>query len=216
METERRRFELYFCAANVAAGLWGYFYPRPYDACLAVLISLPWLSILAARLLGGTSALAYTILGPVTALVARAVSDLDLPAVGRLTAFACGTGALFAGAAFVSDRTAWRWYGLALLVVGLFYGFGAAAEVDVLLDASAARHFAAPILSRDYYIGRHSTFNVVLGPWGDRLRPNKNSVSWNVYLALRGESTACIDIGPGALGMEWSMISMCGDIASKR
>jgi hypothetical protein len=103
-----------------------------------------------------------------------------------------------------------------LFIAPLIYGFGAAGETDALLDASVA-NFAAPILSRDYYIGRHSTFDVVLGPWGNRLRSNKNSVSWNAYLALREESVACIDAGPGALGLEWHKISACKDgTASKR
>jgi hypothetical protein len=184
------------------------------------LIALPWLTLFADRLTRSGDALAYTALFPITALAARAFADLELSAGARLAVFSCAGGALLAGLIFLvdrlADRSAWQRYGLLLFIAPLIYGFGAAGEIDALLDASAA-NFAAPILSRDYYIGRHSTFDVVLGPWGNRLLSNQNSVSWNAYLALRRESVACIDGGPGALGMEWHKISACEEgTASKR
>ncbi len=203
------RFEIYGCAANVAAALWGYFYPRPYGVCIAVLILLPWLSILAGRLTRGGDALAYTVLGPITALGTRALNDLEFSTVGRLAAFACAVGAVFVALAWLANRTAWRRYGLVLILGAWFYGFGAAGEVDVLLDGSATKFPAVPIVSRDYHIGRHSTFDLVLSPWGDRSQPNKNPVSWNTYLALGGESAACIEVGPGALGVRWYRIAAC-------
>ena len=206
-----RRFEICCCVTNVAAGLWGYFYPRPYGPCIAVLIALPWLSILASRLIPSSDALAYTLLAPIAALAARAVGDIDQQAVGRTVSFGCGVAMLFAAFVFLGDRNAWRRYGLAPFIFGLFYGAGAIAEANMLLDSSTTKHFTAPVVSRDYFIGRHSTFDVFLGPWGDRHRPNKNSVSLNTYVALRGASVACVSLGRGAFGITWSRISACED-----
>jgi hypothetical protein len=204
------RLEVYCCVATVAAGLWGFFYPRPYALCIAVLISLPWLSILAGRLIRTGDALAYTALSPIIAIGMRACFDLEFSTLGRLAALSFSIGALFVALVFLADRSAWRRYGLALVLGPLFYGFGAAGEVDVLLDASVTKFSAVPILSRNYGMSRNSTFDLVLAPWGDRDRSNKNFVSWYTYLALRGESTACIDSGPGALGVAWYRIAACG------
>jgi hypothetical protein len=188
--------------------LWGYFYPRPYGLCIAVLIALPWLSILASRLVHGSNALAYTTVAPFTVLGTRAFDDLEF-SLARLAAFACAMGAVFAAGVFLADRTAWRRYSLLLILGPLFYGFGAAGEANVLLDTAATKISAVPIVDRDYHIGRPSTFYLVLAPWGDRSRSNRNSVSWNAYLALRGQSKACIDLGPGALGVRWYKIGSC-------
>jgi hypothetical protein len=209
------RFEICCCVTNIAAALWGYFYPRPYVFCITVLISLPWLSILAARLIRSSNPIAYTVLGPITALVACAY-DFEFSAVGRLVAFSCAVGAAFVAVVFLADRSAWRRYGLSLVIGPLFYGFGATGELNVLLDASATKHFAVPILGRDYHISRHSTFEVVLAPWGEMSRSSKNSVSWSTYLALRDQAVACIDLGRGALGVRWLMISACEGSTTRR
>src|SRR5580658_6757713 len=110
------RFEICCCAANLAAALWGYFYPRPYDLCIAVLILLPWLSIIAGRLIRGGDAFAYTVLGPITAIGTHALNDLEFSTLGRLAAFSCAVGALFVALVFLADRTAWRRYGLLVVL----------------------------------------------------------------------------------------------------
>jgi hypothetical protein len=116
---------------------------------------------------------------------------------------------VFVALVFLADRTAWRRYGLLLAAAPLFYGFGAAGELNVRLDASVTSHFGVPIVSRDYYFGRLSNFYLILAPWGDWTRPNKNYVSWPTYFALRNKSVACIAQGPGALGVPWTRISPC-------
>jgi hypothetical protein len=209
LEMTSGRCEVYYCVANLAAGLWGSFYPRPYGLCIAVLISLPWLSILAGRLIRGGDAIAYSSLGPMIAVGMRAYFDLEFQALGGLTALSFATGALFVALVVLSDRNAWRRYGLMLIAGPLFYGFGAAGEADVLLDTSMTKFPNVPILSRNSRSGRTSTAELVLAPWDDRYRPNKNFVSWYTYLTLRNESTVCIDRGPGALGVAWYRIAAC-------
>jgi hypothetical protein len=201
-------FQICCSVANIVAALWGYFYPRPYGFCITVLILLPLLPVLAARLVRRRDVLAYTALGPIIALAACAY-DFEFSAVSRLAVLSCAVGAVFVAAVFLADRGVWRTYGVALIAGCLIYGFGAAGELNVLLDASGTKHLAVPILNRDSHIGRHSTFEVVLGPWGEVSRSNKHSVSWGTYLALRHQTVACVDLGRGALGVPWFRISAC-------
>ncbi len=206
-----RRFEVICCCVvNLAAAGWGCFYPRPYGLCIAVLFLLPWLSIIAGRSIRSGNAFAYAAVCPISAIGLRACIDLDFASLGRLTVFSFAVGALFARRLFfLADRTAWKRYGLALILGALFYGFGVAAEADVLLDASTTKTPAVPIISRECQSGRTSTCELVLAPWGDRLRPNRNPVMWMTYFALRGKSEVCIDLGSGALGVAWHMIAAC-------
>jgi hypothetical protein len=197
-----------FVLVNIAAGLWGYFCPYPYGLCVTVLICLPWLSIAAKRFIGSNEqALALSFLFPATALACRAINDIDCLTLGRFVLLGCGLSVLFVAGLLVSDRGAWRRYGV-LLALTFVYGFGAVVETNMLLDSTVKR-FSAPIISRDYYVGRHSRFQVVLGPWSDQPKPRKHFMSWNTYVALRGKRTACINQGAGAFGVPWDRILAC-------
>lgn len=98
------------------------------------------------------------------------------------------------------------------LFVMLFYGYGAAVELNMLLDVSGTKQMKVPIISRDYgFRGRYLTFEVTLAPWGTKLRNNRNSLSWNTYVDLRRQPLACVNSGPGALGFGWYAIKRCRD-----
>ncbi len=205
-----RRLEVCCCIANVLAAFWGYFYPYPYSPCLAVLIAMPWLCILAARVTGDDrNRLTVSTLFPVAALLARTVADFYVTVtVAHLLAITGCLGALAVAVVFLMHRKAWRKYGLVLIAVSLAYAFAAFPAANFLFDKQTQR-FSAAIISRDYFIGRHSDFRLVLAPWGDNRQPNENSVSWNTYLGLHSKNVACIDAGPGAFHMPWHKVSAC-------
>lgn len=195
------------CFANIAVGLWGYFYPRPYILCIAVLISLPWLAIPASRFIESRQALAYTLVFPVAALFCRGANDIEPFTLIRGVLIGSGVAALFTALLFLADRKAFRRYGAGLMIMW-FYGYGAALELNTLLDSPNTKQTRVSIIGRDYYIGRHSTFELVLAPWGERLR-NHTTVSWNTYVSLRGQTLACVNSGPGAMGIRWYRVERC-------
>jgi hypothetical protein len=196
------------CLANILIGLWGYFYPQPYPFCMAVLISIPWLTILAARLIGSRQALAYTVALPVTALLYRAADDIETFTWIRGVLVGSGVAALVMAILFLADRKMLQSYAAGVVIVWC-YGYGTALELNTLLDSRNTKQSRVPIISRDYHISRYSTFELVLAPWGERLRNNRSTVSWNTYVSLRGETLACVNSGPGALGIRWYRVERC-------
>jgi hypothetical protein len=196
------------CIANILVGLWGYFYPQPYRFCMVVLISIPWFAILAARAIENRPALAYTIVFPVTALLCRAAGDIETFTLIRGVLIGTGVAALVLAILFLVDRKMLRSYAAGVVMVWC-YGYGTALELNTLLDAPNTTHAKVPIISRDYHIGRHSTFDLILAPWGERLRNNHTAVSWNAYVSLSGQSLACVNSGPGAMGIRWYQVERC-------
>jgi hypothetical protein len=198
------------CIANIAVGLWGYFFPQPYGLCVAILISIPWLTIPAVRVIETRQALGYTLAFPVTALLCRAVTDIETFTLIRGVLIGSGVASLVMAILFLANRKALQSYAAASVVVVVWgYGYGTALELNMLLDSPNTKQSKVPIISRDYYIGRHSTFELVLAPWGERLRNNRTTVSWNTYVSLRGQTLACVNTGPGAMGIRWYQVERC-------
>jgi hypothetical protein len=199
---------LAICIANILAGLWGYFYPRPYGLCIAVLISIPWLAIAVDRFLESRKELVGTLVFPITALACRAVNDIEAFPLIRSVFIGSGVAVLVGAMLFLADRKALQNYLACALFIWL-YGFGTALELNTLLDSPNTKQARVPIISRDYHINRHSTFELVLAPWGEKHRNNQIDVSWNTYVALRGETLACVNSGPGAAGIRWYQVERC-------
>jgi hypothetical protein len=196
------------CLANILVGLWGYFYPQPYRFCMAVLISIPWLAILAARLIESRQEFAYTVVFPVTALLCRAADDIETLTLIRGILIGSGVAALVMAILFLADRKMLQSYAAGVVIVWC-YGYGTALELNTLLDSPNTKQAKVPIISRDYHIGRHSTFELILAPWGERPRNSHTAVSWNTYVSLSGQSLACVNSGPGAMGIRWSQVERC-------
>jgi hypothetical protein len=194
--------------ANIAVGLWGYFYPQPYGLCVAILICIPWLAIAAARHIESRQALGYSVVFPVAALLCRATNDIETLTLIRGVLIGSGVAALVMAVLFLAERKALQNYAAGLVIVWC-YGYGTALELNTLLDSANAKHARVPIVSRDYHIGRYSTFELVLAPWGEKLRNHHTTVSWNTYVSLRGQTVACVNSGPGALRIRWYQVERC-------
>ena len=196
------------CIANILVGLWGYFYPQPYRLCMAVLISIPWLAILTARVMESRQALAYTVMFPVTALLFRAVVDLEIFMLIRSVLTGTGVAVLVLVILLLLDGKMLRSYSAGVVVVWC-YGYGTALELNTLLDSPNTKQATVSIVSRDYHIGRHSTFELILAPSGEGLQKHHTTVSWNTYVSLSGQSLACVNSGPGAMGICWYQVERC-------
>jgi hypothetical protein len=195
--------------ANVAVGFWGYFYPQPYGLCMVFLISIPWLAIPAARPIESRKPLAYTLVFPLTALLCRATNDIETFTLIRGVLIGTGAGALVLGIVFLVSRKVLQSFTVIVLAIVWCYGFGTTLELNTLLDSPNTKRTSVAIISRDYHIGRYSTFELVLAPWGERLRNNRATISWNTYVSLRGQTLACVNSGPGAVGIRWYQVERC-------
>ena len=86
------------------------------------MIALPWLSILADRLIRRGNALAWAALGPILAIGMRVYFDIEFSAFGGLAILFSAIGALFVALVFLVVRSAWRRFGQGQKPRACYYG----------------------------------------------------------------------------------------------
>ena len=216
----QRTLALAFPLTAIGAAWWGYVAPRPYGLSMAILIVLPWLSLVAIKMTGGKAGLALSIAFPSLVLGYRAFHDFHLTGWVVAAALACAIAAAFLAAAVFGNsglRRNWGWLLVLFPVLAVTYGYGALLEANMLLAVTPPKRFTAAILKQERYRGRrYVTYDVVLGPWGGRPAGGSEVVSPELYYALRKGSVACVDLNRGALGVEYYQIRACSEETRSR
>lgn len=210
-------------AITMALALWGYVYPRPYGPVLLALAVLPWGAVALVAKSAGLyridtrrndvrPAVAVAIFAPGFVLLLRATMDVGVLDWQRALCYGALTAAVLCWAALLSDPAARARRASALTLVALTcaYGYGAVVLANSALDHAPGDRYRVPVLARHMSGGRSTSYYLTLSPWGPRELPKDVSVPHALYLRAAPGKTVCIHRGPGALGISWYVVTLCG------
>jgi hypothetical protein len=204
--------------------MWVYVYPQPYVTAIAIVAVLPWCAVLIAGWSHGLICfdsgrndvrpnLAIMLFGPALLLGARAMMDVNLLDLPHALEFGFLAGLpLVLAASLVRESgasRAWVMPVVMLVFLALPYGAGALVLADVQLDHQPAENFQTQVLRKYITSGKHRTPYLVLAPWGPKTQPEKIAVDRSYYVHVQPDSTICMRLHRGALGLAWYGVDDC-------
>lgn len=209
-------------AAAMAACGWAWLFPRPYPAAIVVLGVLPLAAI--AVLLAGRGryafepdrndprpSLAVAVMGPGLVLGMRGLLDLHVLDWRPLVAGAAAGGAALAAVIAAGDRRSRRrWLFVLLWPLLSFHPWGALTLANALLDRAAPEVFEVTVRGKHVSGGKHTSYDLVLDPWGPVRDPGAVDVGRRLYQATPVGGLVCVALRPGALGARWYVVARCG------
>ena len=212
----------YLTWLSYAAAAWGWFYPEPYSAAVVVLAALPLAAIfLGLRAKGvyqfegrrndARPSLAVPVILPGAVLAIRALYDLSFLHWQQLVApglFVTVALTVFIASADPSLARR-RWPLLAILFLSSFYGIGATALGNALLDHSAPQVYQTMVLHKHFSSGRHTTWELKLAAWGPQSETSDVSVPRSLYAIVQPGQTVCVHYHRGALNIPWYFVDRC-------
>jgi hypothetical protein len=223
-----RQYAQYGASAALALYLWSVLYPRPYLVIIGLLMLLPWAAVgLMVRYPGvyqvaGTSPpstpaasrrpdLAAMILSAGIVLALRATMDVHTLGWEALAPWAVAAGALLGSSVFRVNRGVRRGWQTALVIIlgSCAYGYGAATIANAVLDRSTPSIFRPLVLGKHSSTGRHTTYHLLLTPWGDRKVAENVTVSPTLFRAASVGEPVCVVMRSGALGSGWYRVALC-------
>lgn len=204
------------------ASLWGWFFPRPYNLVILILVALPVIAIvlqvrsrgiyqMEGRRNDARPSLAVLFLLPGLILDLRAIQDLHLLRWAPLFILAILVTLGFSWLLFQSDADMRRrpWSLLLIVLFGSAYCGGALCEANSLLDHSAGQNFSAAVTDKHISSGKTTTYYLALNPWGPQTAPSEVSVPADLYRSIALGDNVCISLYPGALHAPWYAIYRC-------
>jgi len=209
------------CAAGIAA-VWGWLYPRPYDAAMAVLVVIPAIAVILLATGNGLYqveghrhdaradlALAFIVPGAVLAM--RSVSDFEFLEWMPILKLAIVASMILTIVVVGADRgmRERRLAFLAFLFLCFLYAFGAMAQANALLDRSEGQIFSTKVLDKRIESGKSTTYYFRVDPWGPRKEPNEVSVSRSMYQATDVGKNVCVWLHTGSLKVRWFVVGAC-------
>ena len=215
------RYTLY---CGPALLLWSALYPHPYWLLIAVLALLPWVCLLAMRLLPGMLQLgdgsqsrslrpdvASIMIVPIVLLALRAFHDIhtldwqvELRWIAAM-ALLFGVALYRVGAGQALKRSVMVFLGVLCLV----FGYGSTVMADALLDRTEGEVYRTQLLAKHVTSGRYRNYSLTIGPWGNSAGIERVSVTRELYSQLNVGHAVCIDVHPGALGVPWYEVIQC-------
>lgn len=219
-----RRLAQWTNYVTYAIAAWGYLYPRPYGAAMLALAVLPWAALVliakSAGLLRADSrrgdprpSLAIALIVPGIVLMVRALSDVGVLDLERTLIFAAVTAFVLGWAALMCDAAvrARPWNALLLMLFGCAYGYGTVVLANSQLDFAPGDVYHVQVLGRHVSRGsRSTTYYLRLDRWGPRTEQADVRVSADLYREAEPGTTVCVHRGPGALGISWYAVDLCG------
>jgi hypothetical protein len=229
---EDERFENLARASRVARFLnilggvlfvWAFFFPRPYELVIILLLAAPWLAALvASRSHGllqfdqqrGSAKPNIAILSILTMVAVPLRAVLDYQTIGWVTQTIA---TLFIGfALFAALRAAYadlrtnRTNRVVTFAFALFYSLGAALHVNALADFSKVERNQYVVREKTISRGKYTTYRIALGK-ADENAPNVDSaeVTRGFYDSIQADDTVCLDFRPGALRIRWFTVGPC-------
>jgi hypothetical protein len=97
------------------------------------------------------------------------------------------------------------------LIFACTYGYGAVVLGNAELDAAAGEMYRVRVLAM--HVSRSSksvTYHLTLDAWGPRSVPSDVTVPGDLYRELAPGGAVCVHRGPGALGIAWFKVNLCG------
>lgn len=203
-------------AVGIFSGLWGLFYPRPYELVIAILVFLPLVALALIACSKGIirvdqnkndphPSLALAIMVPALALAIRSLAGLYVVRWSNALWLAIGIGALIWYATLKVDPTlATRRVGaIAWAAVALFYGYGAGLQANAVLDRSPSTTYEATISRKYISRGRSTSYHLRLNPWGPRQDGSSIQVARPLYDVLGPGDSVYLSLRQGAFGVQW-------------
>jgi hypothetical protein len=202
--------------------VWGFFFPRPYPLAIAVLAVLPIVAVvlllrsrgiyqIEGRRNDRRPSLAVPFIFPGMVLVLRTTVDLHLLHwASLLTASAICT--LVLTVILVSSDPGLRkrpWTALIILFLGVFYFYGAIAEVNSLLDRASPQTYEVAVTGKHIVSGKSTSYHLELEPWGPLTKPDNVTVPSPLYYYTAPGNTVCVDLYPGTLHIPWYLVRTC-------
>ncbi len=198
--------------------LWGMVWPRPYDICLPILLTMPVLGLLATFASRGRWTMlddekhgrlnigARLFAGPALVVALRAfqddnVADWVAPAIWSVAAGV----ALMALNGLIERRLTW---GLAIGFVFMWgiYALGGLSYADIELDPSPGRPVPVRVLQR--HGGEHGD-SLTVTAWGPRETGNEVNVAGSLFRGVHKGDTVCVYVYPGRLNWPWYAVGHC-------
>jgi hypothetical protein len=205
-----------------AVSFWGWFFPRPYELVIAILIALPIAALSLAAWSKGLygidelrndarADLGVTFLLPGAVLALRAIRDIQLLAWMPALVWALFGAAVVTLVILRVDKTIRnrRLEVILLFLLGTAYHYGTIAQLNVLLDHSAPEGFQATVLSKHVSNDRDPTWELEVGPWGPRHGNTDLSVPKSVYDSAAPGQSVCVYVRAGALKLPWYYVMPC-------
>jgi hypothetical protein len=220
--TLAKRVSMILTGVACALGIWAWIYARPHRLVVASLALLPWVAVLITMRSGGlfridsrkndphpTVAIPFLMPGGVLTLLA--LSEIHILLWKEALIVSVFLAAALATAAFVADRSMSSHKGTAVVILLLsgFYGYGASAEANAILDRSAVSSFQSQIIGRRISGGRSTTYYLKLNPWGPKRESDEVSISRSFYDSVHSGDTVCIALREGALHIRWYTVRPC-------
>lgn len=210
---------------NWAAGIasvWGWLYPRPYGLAMAVLAVIPAIAVILLATGGGLyqmegrrhdvrADLFLAFVVPSAVLTLRSLWDFEFLEWSPILKLAIVGSVVLTILVVGADRgmRERRWAFLAFLFLSFFYGFGAMAQANALLDRSEGQVFQTQVLAKRISSGKSTTYYFTIDPWGPRTEPNEVSVSRALYQATPVGRNVCVWLRKGSLRVPWFVIGTC-------
>lgn len=219
---QQRRLIGYLNIAALVAALWAWIYPHPYSLAIATLMLIPVVAVVLVIQSNGQirwdttkrekyPAVATSLASPALMLALRAFLDFDL-VDWRWAAAIGGIGGLFFLMVFAkSGTTGMTTAGLLVLVgiTGVPYSYGAAVELNCLMDHSHQDVYQTRVEDKHHFTGRHTSWTLTLRRWGPVSGPRDVEVSAALYQAVKAGQFVCVALRHGTLGMPWYQIGRC-------
>jgi hypothetical protein len=199
--------------ALMAVGLWAFFWPRPYELAIAVMVLMPLVcgALMLRRVLFSTFSPVVGLLLPPLVLAARASLDFQLldawPSI-----IAAGAVALIGAAISAPLLKTERW-GPALFAAALVGGiislwaWSSLGFANVLLDKSSTRIVQTTVLEREDEDRRAKLVLRDRGPSHETFKTVSIRAKW--VAGVRRGDLVCLAIHPGRLGWRWGYIDDC-------
>jgi hypothetical protein len=213
--------------AIVAAMLWAFVYPRPYELVIGILLLLPVAPLVLMAVSKGAVGLdGYlhehrALVGPMLfapglALALRAWRDLDtldwLQGLGIAAALAVPV----AFAIKRMDRGG-KPAGLRLFgpLFALPYLYGGLVLTNFLLDPSTPQRFEAIVMGKQEITRKGASLDLVLGPWGPRTGLTEVRVGRALYDQAAIGAPVCVLLFEGRWKLAWYVARACPEDVSR-
>lgn len=201
--------------------IWSVTYPRPYALCIAAVFAIPVCALVYEALnresiailpAGEQDTTFFAFLFGMGALAYRGYHDVQIFSRTQAVEYAAIVAAFTIVALAMVEQKFRSWIAWIILlpVLTFTFGLGAVLEGDMLLDRSAPESFKTRVIDRHISWGRrYKTFSVHLARWGNNTTDTYNLIDGNTYYGLHAGGDACVDVGKGALRIEWYKIRPC-------
>ena len=209
---------------GIALLAWAWIYPKPYILAIALSILAPLVAIGAVFWSRGVMTLAQNprhdprpgVSGLYFAglgVLIRAFYDFSVLDWIIVLPVAAVVSLILTGLAYRADVKSMS-TPLALFAVwalALAYGWGSAVEINALLDHAPPQEFQVAVTGKHINHGRrHSSYDLVLAPWGPETNGNTVDVGASLYGQVAVGDTVCIGLHPGAFKVRWWKVRVCG------